>query len=43
MKESQLAMEGFQIQCYRKEKREARKIGHINVRGDNQGDLHRRE
>ncbi|MBC8659278.1 5-(carboxyamino)imidazole ribonucleotide synthase [Vibrio parahaemolyticus] len=37
-----LAMDGCHIHWYGKEKREGRKMGHINVCGDYPGELHRR-
>ncbi|HIF5960467.1 TPA: 5-(carboxyamino)imidazole ribonucleotide synthase [Vibrio parahaemolyticus] len=40
--ETLLAMDGFHIHWYGKEKREGRKMGHINVCGDYPGELHRR-
>ncbi|MFH4465714.1 5-(carboxyamino)imidazole ribonucleotide synthase [Vibrio diabolicus] len=40
--EALLAMDGCHIHWYGKEKREGRKMGHINVCGDYPGELHRR-
>ncbi|HBC3421015.1 5-(carboxyamino)imidazole ribonucleotide synthase [Vibrio parahaemolyticus] len=40
--EALLAMDGYHIHWYGKEKREGRKMGHINVCGDYPGELHRR-
>ncbi|CAE6926222.1 Catalyzes the ATP-dependent conversion of 5-aminoimidazole ribonucleotide (AIR) and HCO(3)(-) to N5-carboxyaminoimidazole ribonucleotide (N5-CAIR) [Vibrio sp. B1FLJ16] len=40
--EALLAMDGFHIHWYGKEKRAGRKMGHINVCGDYPGELHRR-
>ncbi|EHH3732307.1 TPA: 5-(carboxyamino)imidazole ribonucleotide synthase [Vibrio parahaemolyticus] len=40
--ETLLAMDGCHIHWYGKEKREGRKMGHINVCGDYPGELHRR-